>query len=315
MKPKLLPRIFQYLLILMAIIACSASLKAATLTDITEGLSGARVLGIGEAGLACGLGLQAVLNNPAALVVQTKTSEKSTMSGTWIDQYGGDLQRFHVGYSFNLLGLTAALSYAGELIDGVPETIWSDERPVVVGSLGSRKNIYVGTLATPLGANLTLGASLDYHNYQIYDLIGTGLGWDLGCNFKCFILNSKLNLAASVKNVGSTPISWSNGSTDAIPALYRLGSALETNFFDKPLQFSVDAWSYLDGRQATDWHYGLEYQLFDLGGVSLLPRAGVSAGRITAGLGLVNQDFSIDYAFMNHEYLGNVHRVTLAVDI
>ncbi|MBT7787641.1 MAG: PorV/PorQ family protein [Calditrichaeota bacterium] len=138
-----------------------------------------------------------------------------------------------------------------------------------------------------------------------------GLGFDAGILGRPI---EKLPITAglAVRDVLGTVIAWDTGHTEVIVSTIRFGIAAKINL--PALEAKIIPVADVDYRleaigesNAFASHIGLEYLIRDSIGL----RIGSDDGELTFGGGLNLNPLSIDYAFIDHDALGETHRVSI----
>jgi len=200
----------------------------------------------------------------------------------------------------------AGLSVRYYGIDGIESR---DDGNALLGGNLSDTEMEIGLgFGRPVSRSMSLGGSVKLQRQSLAGFSGSGLGADLG------ILGrmpsharwaERVSWGLSVRNIIQPKIRLDQESV-ADPSVVRAGIALDPpSILGRPALVAVD----LEKSQgmAVKAHAGLEFRVHPL----LRMRAGFSAGRMTAGMGVAWHDFAMDYAFTNGE-LTDVHRIGIS---
>ena len=147
-----------------------------------------------------------------------------------------------------------------------------------------------------------------------------GMGFDLSCLWQPY---SHLNVGVNLQDLTTTLLVWDTGRNEAITPTAKIGAAYTwespiivgqlTPAFEMDVRFENRRYSaqYNLGSASFDLHAGMEYRFKQL----LAFRAGLDAGRFTAGFGIKLPKLNIDYAFLRHNDLGDTHRISVILTI
>jgi len=147
-----------------------------------------------------------------------------------------------------------------------------------------------------------------------------GMGFDFACLWKPY---PKLNVGVNLQDITTTLLVWDTGRQEAVTPTSKIGVAYfwESSkiagqlipAFDMDIRFENRRYSaqYNLGRISFDMHFGMEYRLKKL----IALRMGLDTGRFSAGVGVKLPKLDVDYAFLNHNDLGNTHRISLILSI
>lgn len=147
-----------------------------------------------------------------------------------------------------------------------------------------------------------------------------GMGFDFACLWKPY---PKLNVGVNLQDITTTLLVWDTGRQEAVTPTSKIGIAYfwESSkiagqlipAFDMDVRFENRRYSaqYNLGSVSFDLHFGMEYRLKKL----LALRMGLDTGRFSAGVGVKLPKLDVDYAFLNHNDLGNTHRISLILSI
>jgi hypothetical protein len=297
-------------------------------TDPSRDLLSARQLGMGGVSVAFANDANGVFTNPADLVglefPQVTTSSRNIMMEETQYLLAGwamptDYGVFGLGYA----GLGTSGSLATMLDPGTGRILQDPSREAGSYSSSVIAVSYAREIKAPV--KFSVGGNLKLFNQALSGAgaadSGTGLGLDLGANYKAL---PWLTTGVVLQNlIGS--VSWA-GSQDKVGGYYKLGAAANvlganTNealyYYPQSLVagFDIDLPSgVLAASSSMLYHLGCEY--VPLKNITL--RAGLNqetAGTgLTLGIGLVNGGFRFDYAYAQRPGLpgDNPHYFTLS---
>lgn len=166
--------------------------------------------------------------------------------------------------------------------------------------------------------DFSYGASIKIIRRELGDASATGVGFDLGVQYRLF---NDLVLGANFQDVTTTLVAWSTGTNELISPTLKVGSAYFIEAFGGRFAPAVDIDFRFENRRyasnvhlgpvSMDFHSGLE---FDFKNVIAL-RVGYSdIGSLNLGAGIHLPKFDIDYSFSKFDggnQLGNTHRISL----
>ena len=261
---------------------------------------GARNIALGDAGTAVSSDVTALFYNPAALAINP-ASEIMLMHNEWIQDVRSEI----LGARTLIFGMPVAVGFNVTTIDGI-EVRTNPGDPVTKFNA----NYFFGSLSTGrmIVDNFYFGATVKYLYESIYVDESTGWGFDLGASYLTSI--NGLNISAVIKNLG-----WMkelrNESTK-LPGEFRIGPSYSFTFQDL-YQFTsvVEFQKYLP---TSDIHFNLGSEILynKLIALRVGYQSGYIAKNITAGLGLMWGNLSVDYALAPFQLgLGNGNILSL----
>jgi len=205
---------------------------------------------------------------------------------------------------------TAGLSVRYYGIDGVESR---DDGNALLGSNLSDTEMEIALgFGRPLSQALSVGGAVKLQRQSLAGFSGSGLGADLGVLGRApSSLRSRaawadrLSWGLSVRNAIQPSIRLDRESVRD-PSVVRAGLAYEQpSFGGRPALLALDLEKSPGLR--TRLHAGLDVRIHPLLGI----RAGMNAGRLTAGMGVAWHDFQMDYAYSDGD-LSAVHRVGIS---
>ena len=290
--------------ILFLILLSFASLLAQTAGN--SGLSflklgfGARNIALGDAGTATSTDVTALFYNPAALAINP-ASEIMLMHNEWIQDVRSEI----LGARTLIFGLPIALGFNVTTINDI------EVRNVAGDAITKfNANYFFGSLSTGhmIVDNLYFGASIKYLYESIYVDESTGWGFDFGASYLTSVKG--LNVSAVIKNLG-TMNKLSNEKTK-LPSEFRIGPAYSFTLQDQyQITSTVEFQKYLP---TSDIHFnaGAEILYDKLIALRVGYQSGYPSKNITAGLGLMWGNLSVDYALAPFQLgLGNGNILSL----
>lgn len=282
--------------------------------------SGARMLGMGSAGVAVVDDATSGYYNPAGLTNLT-VREVNLMHS---EQFGG-LENYNTVSFGTPLGsdLYGGISLVHVGVGDIKYTrLWdpskalSDSNRVEIASREDAADYAVyfsaGKRVLP---NLSAGASVKLIRRAIGDDTAFGYGLDVGVQYA---MGDSWTAGVTARDITGTTIAWDGKSNDRIAATVDAGLAnrgdLPFNWGSYIITASMLFFGDSPSVKGLDtMHIGIEYLVGDF----LAIRAGASESRGSFGIGLKRlpliSSSSLDYALLSHEDLDRTHRVSLSV--
>jgi len=302
--------------LLFEIIFCIPTLAATNADDFLNSIHSAKALSLG---LSLGMmnNLDAALLNPAELYVKSLKSQA-------LLSYSNDfteLQKIQLGYSLPIQysPFRFGVMYIGQQVTNIPEVVKNSTDPEIIGNFEAKNEAVKLLSAYQINQNLCIGANLFVLRETIKTLSGTGFGADVGLVYKLMETeNLKLDLSSSLRNISfsgfKVPIQWDGKDyTDAIPAKFQTALGLSSQLLDNPTKISLGFTTEANHIKLTP-NVGINYSLMHNKDLILDFRGGLNDSTFTLGLGMDCSGFEIDYAFMQHDYLGNINKISLKLD-
>ena len=243
---------------------------------------GARALAMGGAFAGIADDAMGLYWNPAGLGALDDTR----LAGMSTNLYGlpTDLTHQYVGVTTSVFDIGVGLAW---------------ERFAVGGTFDVTEQAFIGSV----GANVLdyglVGANVKYYMANNTGVAGSGFGFDLGLQVG---IGEMFTVGISAKDLGGTQISYDDGATDVVNAVYKAGLAM--SLLEEALTLAAD----LDfGTEIGDAHVGLEFQLID----ELALRGGVVLSDsfqdfdFTVGVGIYIAGLYVDAAYILNDELGN----------
>ncbi len=157
------------------------------------------------------------------------------------------------------------------------------------------------------GKVVSYGVALKYIKEKIDTFSGTAFALDAGMIYKP--TPNGWRYAATLTNLGSD-ISLDQES-DPLPLTLKLGAAYQWE--NMPMISAFDLYMIRD--EDPEYHLGLQYTLQKLVALRLGYNSGFDAGSgFTFGVGVKQNDFGADYAFIPSKDLGDSHRFSFSMN-
>ncbi len=276
---------------------------------------GARAAALGGAFVSLSEDASALYWNPAGL---TQLDEQQITLG--YVNYLLDIHSGFLGYVFPRRGdlrLGLALNYFsyGEF----QETTVENPSGSGLGTFGAVDMALSVSGAYPLKEDLSVGASAKFIYSKIEDYGSDAYAVDLGGLYS--LPNGRTRIGASMQNLGFQRSGYLSDHTDGLAPIFRLGANHQLQGL--PLLLSADL------LKPTDHHVNVnlggelepvENFSLRLGWSSLGQDQKVGTDRdnlagFSGGLGVGWQRYRLDYAYSSQAELGDVHRVTISLEL
>jgi hypothetical protein len=261
---------------------------------------GARNIALGDAGTAVSTDVTALFYNPAALAINP-ASEIMLMHNEWIQDVRSEI----LGARTIILGLPIALGFNVTSVNDIPVIINPGD-PITKFNA----NYFFGSLSTGhiIVDNFYFGASIKYLYESIYVNEAAGWGFDFGASYLTSIKG--LNLSAAIKNLGT--MKELRTERTKLPSELRIGPSYSFTLQDiYQITSAVEFQKYLP---TSDIHFnmGAEIMYDKLIALRVGYQSGYLTKNITAGLGLMWGNLSVDYALAPFQLgLGNGNILSL----
>ncbi len=263
---------------------------------------GARNIALSDLGVVGTKDITALNYNPASLNGNQNLQLLFTHN-EWIQ----DVRSENFGFGFQLFGLPFAL--------GVNSTSISDiEVRTKPGEAQSKfnANYFYGSLSTgfTLYENLAVGATVKHLYEGIFSDEATGWAFDFGLQYEGIV--EGLEIGASVKNIGSMKVLRTESTK--LPVDIRFGAAYQYSL--KSIESEILVLGGYQKYSETDdnhLHFGAEFIYKSLIAIRGGYVSGYESKNISAGLGIIWDRISFDYAFVPFDYnLGSSHILGLS---
>jgi hypothetical protein len=278
---------------------------------------GARPLGMGSAYVAIADDATALYWNPAGgvqlegkeLFLMHSESFESVVKFDGISYLQSAGSRSSIGVLFTRLG-----------VDGIPitDSIASDPNfPFdITDRVGAQDLLLTLSYAQMQGDRFSWGGSVKLISRDTGTNSALGTGVDLGGLYRP---GENIAIGVNLQDATTTITTWDTGQKDFVLPTLKTGIVLkrDIDFPKGDLLFALDldlkfenrgkeASQITFGRGSGDIHLGAEYLFRN----TLAFRTGTDIGRFTMGAGLRHKSFKFDYAFFDHEGLGDSYRIS-----
>jgi tetratricopeptide (TPR) repeat protein len=281
--------------LLLTRISSSASGLGASYGAEFLGLGGgARPLAMGEAYAAAADDVSSIIYNPAGLAYlnrpQFLAMYNSYFAGVSqrlvLAAFPTRFGRFGIGYTDLASG-----DIPGYDAGGTPTEPFS-----------ASSNSVSLSYANKLRENLFFGFSVKGISEKLEKITASTYAFDAGVQWA---MNQHLKFGAAASNMGPG-LSFVDENTP-LPVSWRAGAAFTTGAVGRRLTLASDAVAYQDLIQT---NLGIEYSPHEI----LVLRAGYKGGQARMGMGLFFKNFSFDYAYSPHQYLGASHQFSIGLE-
>ncbi len=204
--------------------------------------------------------------------------------------------------SYDYTGFVAPMSFGCWGVSWISAGVDKIERYDAVGNrigfFDDTENAYIFTYAAPFGEKYKLGANIKYLSHDILGNSANSWGADIG--FLAHV-NERIDVGATLRNIG-TKMKWdtASGRSDEIPFNIALGISYKA-YKNLMFAFDIDKTNDLD----TKLNFGVEGKIKN----NFAIRAGSNDGDFTAGVGLLFDNWNLDYAWSD-SVLGDTHRIS-----
>lgn len=288
---------------LIAAMAASVMLPVATMAAGTTGATflnvnvSAKEEAMGGAYSAVADDASAVTINPAGMV-QVKGNQVALMH----NQYFSDINQEYISY----VQSSGAKAYGANLIymDYGSQTSTTASN-TVTGFFTPKSFALSVAYAAQASEVLSYGVALKYVKTEIASYSGSTIALDAGLLYKP--LNSPFSGAVVISNLGAGLELYQN--SDPLPLKLKLGGAYQ--FQEMPLLATADL--YLIRDEDAEYHVGLQYTIAEMVPVRLgytNQTKDINKG-YTFGIGLIQPEFSLDYAYIPTDNLDDSHRLSV----
>lgn len=276
---------------------------------------GARPSGMGNAFCAVADDVNAVLWNPAGLVLldRKETSFTYTNLGPVFGsaEFGSMYDGF-LGYALPLENddaLALSLQYQEQ---GTVAVTGDDPEVIAEYSLGANYAAIV-SYAKNVSSSLSWGANLKFIQARLWEFSDTAYAVDIGGLYRS--PQGKLNVGVSLYNMGTELKMGDVEQADPLPQNLKLGLSYRlVKGNPQGLLFAFDVEKPTASNTGTNIGLGVEYWYHDTLAVRLgyLRKEGEVEG-MTQGLGIRYGNYEIDFANVPWGELGNVQRFSLSI--
>jgi hypothetical protein len=295
--------------------------------------AGGRALGMGGAYAAIANDVTAAYWNPAGLA-QMNYPQVTLMH----DERFAGLINYDYGAVAMPMGTSASVAFSVIRmgVDNIPNTqnagVDANGNPLPAGELGNFDHVDPNAVtyfnsadwamyfsyAKRASDDFSYGANLKVIRRELGDASATGVGFDLGAQYRA---TDRLLLGVNAQDITTTLVAWSTGTKELISPTIKVGSGYSIDAFGGRFIPAFDVDLRFEGRESAanayigamsmDFHTGLEYDVKNLVAV----RAGLSdIGSLNVGAGVHLPKFDIDYTYAKFDGtddLGDTHRISL----
>ncbi|MFH1428174.1 MAG: hypothetical protein ABIH39_00345 [Candidatus Margulisiibacteriota bacterium] len=286
---------FRSFILLLFILLFYSCAFAGTAVDLLAESISVRALGMGGAFTAIADSAAAPASNTAGLA-KLRGAEIISTSFSGFD---GDVSRISFDAAYPIWGGVSGFNIIQEGVSDIPYTRDINGQPDQYGSFNSSYRCYNFSYARELISDQTYaGCNIKYYSAELATGNASGFGIDAGIIHR---LNQSLALALSVKNIIPVSLSWSTGHTDEIPLKVIAGAGYSLQVLGRALLIGADMELLVNNRSSAI-SYGAEYCVWQQESINVSVRLGKNRlEQLTAGLGLVYNRFTLDYAYWNHD--------------
>lgn len=322
------------LLFISTTLSAGETRKAKYAGEFLSSGAGARALGLGGSFTALANDVTAVYWNPAGLS-QLNYPEASLMHA---QRFAGIIkynfaafampsgERSSLGFGIIRLGIDDIIKTKLPRPDLRLGDVYEDDgrqfrnTPVEDYTFSNAEYGFFFSWAKQKSERFSYGASVKLLYKSFDENTAYGLGFDAAAQYHA---NQHLIFGVNLQDVSTTILAWDTGLKELIVPTLKLGFAtpFEPKFLPGKMMPLVDLDVRFEGREfasqismgaaSVDFHFGLEYFLFE----RIAARIGSDVGNFTAGAGIRFNKFNLDYAFMNHSELQQTHRISILVPI
>lgn len=297
---------------LMAVLLPMAALGGPHSDAGTAGLAflkmgvGARAVGMGEAFVAAGGDATSLYWNPAG-IVELSGGHVALMHNEWFQDVRFEYLGAVLGRDSHALGFSFAFNAVGE----IERRIKASTDPL--DTFSSHDMAIAMSYARKMSPSWNLGLSLKALYEKIY--LDDAWGWALDMGFLYHPPVEGLTAGGSFLNLG--PKMKLRSEKFKLPASYKLGlnySPGRFHFQGGKVILATDVSKPTDNKLRIHW--GGELQLLERFTLRSGYQLGYDEKGISAGLGVQQGRFGIDYAFVPYSSdLGETHRISLAIEL
>lgn len=254
---------------------------------------GARPLAMGNAFSALPGDVSSIFYNPANLS-QLNSPELLTMYNQYLAGTVQQTAAFAYPTKYGTIGIGYSSFGSGD-IQGY------DLNGGVTSPFNTASSGLNISFARTIDQSFSLGGGLRAISERLEASSASALALDAGLLYK---VNPNFNLGLSVTNLGSG-LKFINDTTP-LPTAYRVGAGYSSPLFGEAIKVASDLVFYPD---ITKLNLGAEYLIKNI----LAVRAGSDGGLLRAGVGIVTNRFSFDYAYLSHQDLGGAHQLSIGI--
>ncbi len=266
---------------------------------------GARICGMGGAGVVQGVDPSVIYFNPAGTYYIERSlllMHGENFAGLVKNDFGAVVSaRSHTSFG----GAVQYVAVDGIKLTRLPDSLFpvgNGNRPIAYDTVGTKDIVFYINGARG-NEHLALGANIKIFHRNLNVITGMGGGLDLG-----FIARTaSFRFGVSLRDFILAPIIWSNGTRETVATKFSLGVAptIPIKKFNSRITLELDLIKYLD-YEGFALNTGLEFAFREL----VYGRAGSNGGRFTIGAGISYKRFYLDYAFTTHSDLHGSNKIS-----
>ncbi|MBD3234368.1 MAG: PorV/PorQ family protein [candidate division Zixibacteria bacterium] len=292
-------------LLCILLVACISYSQATEYSAGVESIfsygASARAMGMGGAFVAIADDASAVYYNPAGM----SALERFQLSGLHVSLWEGvNYDCLHFVYptlDYGFFGI-------GIMRIGVDDIVRRDEHNIERGEFGFHQEQYHLAYSLHLTQNLSFGVSGKIASQSLAGYHASGFSSDFAVLFRAPGYR-QLSFGLNLQDMFSTGLKLKT-ENERLPLNLKGGIGYEVYYgnFDNRIRFALD----IDKTERRDpqLHFGMESDWF--GNVFL--RSGVDNEGFNMGGGVSVGFIGVDYAFVNSEAVGNVHRFSVRIN-
>ncbi|MFA5839796.1 MAG: S-layer homology domain-containing protein [Candidatus Margulisiibacteriota bacterium] len=306
MTGKILSIIFQSFVICSLVICHSTQALAGISYDPSSPLYSARQLGIGGVSLGYSDDANGVFLNPAGLTKVIFPQLSATSRSLMLNESLYSLVTWAMPTDWGVFGL----GYVAENTSGsLPTRLDTATGRIVIDTSREADSYSTSALALSyskaINRQLSLGGNLKIFKQHLYggaNSDATGTGIDLAA---LYMPLEWLTVGANLHNVVEGNLQWTNGTTDTIGGLYKIGCKInllgitgealrQDNKQGLTAGFDLDIPH--NSNLGSNYHLGLEYSPIK----NIAIRTGFNQKGLSFGVGVTNSGFRFDYAYASN---------------
>lgn len=276
------------LMVVLILIAGSSALAGVGAGAVFRDGVDARALGMGGAFTAIADSYSATYWNPAGVAL----AGGPRVGGMYTDKFGAGINFNFISGITTIAGISAAGTYMGSSISGIPQI---DENGNVIGTINDNEMVLCGSAAMTVAGIGFVGGSVKSYSHTLAGESANGFGFDAGLLVVGAIPG--LSFGAAAFDIGGTQISWSTGTVDSVPAIFRVGAAYSLN--DLTIAGEFDFGEVM----ASVLRIGAEFNLDVIAIRGGVVRPEGQDFAFTAGAGLNLAPLYIDFAWLQNKWI------------
>lgn len=290
--------------VLTVIFTLCASLSASYLRSNQADYS-PKALSLGSSQVAIADSIDLLRYNSAGL---SKIASDKQIYSSSLQGFDNLSQTIFLGYAQRFSKrLTTGVLFSSTIIDGINQTKWQNDRPLVVRKMNYLSNELMLACSFLISDNFSIGTNLRTGHKSFGGLYGFSLAVDLGLRYqKALAQDYTLSIGINFSDVGGTNFCWNNGVAEKIDFLSIAGIAITKKIWQTELGVVLDR--QLD--QQAETSLGIFCKL-DF----IVIRAGINeADQLCYGVGFDVFGCQLDYAQVQQKYLGEQKQLSLRIN-